>query len=638
MDHKYKLSSLLAACLLLTSCSDEIRIGQGDDENGRGDYETYLQLTVRCPEATGGSLPTRSNPTGGENGDGHEPGQDYETHIDDLLLLFYQGDNKANSPASTPIDKIMYFSRDNFNEEDNRLNPVKVGLPGGEYDLLVITNTGDLRPQLQGKTLGSIRDYLQKRAWTEKEGKYSRFVMSSNGHTNDRVTLCGDNTATNPACATVEVERHAARIDYRTAYDIYDVTDETFGKAQVSITGAMLINNLNAGSYMLKRVQAADAATGEYGNASTTEYQGLELPEFGDHQINYVIDPWSYLKTTANVNRKVFNPDASGTGSRPLRNLYENYLTAYGTSTANWKFPAGLGERVGDWYRIGYTLENTVSKANQSRFINTGVVFKAHYTPGKWWVYDPATKKIVETTSSDGKPFTFFSFGGKLYGTPEAAMLAYAPSGTDLFSYSFTGKTWADVQTLAGKIKEGDPVGYRKHLLRSLGGKMPTATLTTSEVASLSWSSYMKTVFGYSQENGKPVINQNGKDTRRLLAFYGLHTYADGVCYYPWWIRHSNNNASTKGIMEYAIVRNNIYKLRISDIYGLGYDIPYEPPFDPEEPIKPPVDPEDPEDPDKPDPGPGPDPDPDPDPTPKLLNIEVTVADWQGLDKEIIIF
>lgn len=66
MDHKYKLSSLLAACLLLTSCSDEIRIGQGDDENGRGDYETYLQLTVRCPEATGGSLPTRSNPTGGE--------------------------------------------------------------------------------------------------------------------------------------------------------------------------------------------------------------------------------------------------------------------------------------------------------------------------------------------------------------------------------------------------------------------------------------------------------------------------------------------------------------------------------------------------------------------------------------------
>lgn len=366
---KYRLNLLLFAGLLLTACSDEIRMGADDDGNGeKGDYETYLQLTVRCPEAGQSGVQTRSNPTGGENGDGHEPGQDYETRIDDLMLLFYQGSDKANSPSSTPIDKIMYFNRDDFDEEENQLNPVKVGLPGGEYDLLVITNAGDLRSRLQGKTLGAIRDYLQKAAWTEKEGKYSRFVMSSNGHTDDRVTLCGDNTSDNPACATVEVERHAARIDYQTVHDIYDVTDETFGKAQVSITGAMLINNLNAGSYMLKRVQAADASTGAYGSVSTTEYLGLELPEFGDHQINYVIDPWSYVKTISNVNKKVFNSDAPGTGSQPLRDLYENYLTAYGTSTSSWKFPAGLGERVGDWYRIGYTLENAVAKAEQSRY------------------------------------------------------------------------------------------------------------------------------------------------------------------------------------------------------------------------------------------------------------------------------
>lgn len=234
------------------------------------------------------------------------------------------------------------------------------------------------------------------------------------------------------------------------------------------------------------------------------------------------------------------------------------------------------------------------------------MVFKARYAPEKWFIYDLERKTALETTSADGKPFTFFSFNGKLYGMPEAAMAAYAPSDTDLFTYSFSGKSWADVQTFAGKIKEDDPVGYRKHLLRSLGGKTLTATLSASEAAALGWSSYMKTTFGYSLENGKPVINQNGKETRRLLARYGLHTYADGVCYYPWWIRHSNNNASTKGIMEYAIVRNNIYKLRVSDIYGLGYDIPYEPPFDPEDPIDPPVDPEDPD--------PTPDPDPDPDP------------------------
>ncbi|MCD8268087.1 MAG: hypothetical protein LUD46_06225 [Parabacteroides sp.] len=367
--------------------------------------------------------------------------------------------------------------------------------------------------------------------------------MSSNGHTADRVTLCGENTLGNPACVTVEVERHAARIDYQTVGDYYDVTDRTFGKARVEITGAMLINNLNAGSYMLKRVLAADPSTGEYGNASTIEYLGLELPEFGDHQINYVIDPWSYLKTTGNVNKKVFNPDVPGSGSRPLRDLYENYLTAYGTSTANWKFPAGLGERIGDWYRVGYTLENTVSKVNQSKYMNTGVVFKARYVPEKWHAYDFDSGKTVETNQATGKPFTFFLLGGKLYSSVEAVMFDYVPDGTDLFNYSFAGKTWADVQTLAGRIKDNDPAGYKHFLQTQSGGKTLSATLTTSEAKRLDWKEYMQSTFGYTNENGRITVNRNGKDTRRLLARYYLHTYVDGVCYYPYWIRHSNNNA-----------------------------------------------------------------------------------------------
>ena len=130
--------------------------------------------------------------------------------------------------------------------------------------------------------------------------------------------------------------------------------------------------------------------------------------------------------------------------------------------------------------------------------------------------------------------------------------------------------------------------------------------------------------FGYSQsKNGTPVINQDGKDTRRLLARYGLHTYADGVCYYTHWIRHSNNNAPSKGIMEYAIVRNNVYKLNIRDIYGLGDDIPYEPPFDP--------DPEDPDNPDNPD-------NPDKPDEPEKIEIEVIVKPWGTLPDETIYF
>lgn len=46
----------------------------------------------------------------------------------------------------------------------------------------------------------------------------------------------------------------------------------------------------------------------------------------------------------------------------------------------------------------------------------------------------------------------------------------------------------------------------------------------------------------------------------------------DGVaCYYQYWIRHNNNdNPDEMGIMEFAIVRNNAYKLEINSLSGIG--------------------------------------------------------------------
>ena len=47
--------------------------------------------------------------------------------------------------------------------------------------------------------------------------------------------------------------------------------------------------------------------------------------------------------------------------------------------------------------------------------------------------------------------------------------------------------------------------------------------------------------------------------------------YTKGVCYYPYWIRHANNNNPTvMGIMEFDIVRNNIYDMTVKGISGLG--------------------------------------------------------------------
>ena len=50
--------------------------------------------------------------------------------------------------------------------------------------------------------------------------------------------------------------------------------------------------------------------------------------------------------------------------------------------------------------------------------------------------------------------------------------------------------------------------------------------------------------------------------------------YEHGLCFYPYWIHHEDNGIPTgpgaMGVMEFAIVRNNIYDLAVKSINNLG--------------------------------------------------------------------
>ena len=508
---------------MLAACSDDLQTGNGTDTEGMDANGSWFSLAVT--PSTGHS--TRGNPTGGEPGDGSETGFDYENRIDNLLVLFYQADEQSNAPADTPIDKIFYFDRERI-EGDNRTEPVPVNLPAGEYDLLVVTNTGDIRPSLQGKTLGGIRDYLLTSAWTESGGEYSRFVMTSDGHTADKVTLCG-NPKNEPANVTVEVERVAARIDYRASSTLYNIVDETYGRGQATITGAVILNKMAAGSYLLKRV--AEPVNGALTTSSPITYLGDELPAEGGVQRNFVVDPWTLYKTTANIDRNAFNPAAPGAG------LYDHYYTSYEDDYATWEELVTEGEPAGDWYRLGYTMENTLRREAQVDAYRTMVVFQARYTPAGY---------------EEGE--TFYRVRDDIFPTLEEAEAA--AEGTNAL----------------------------------------------------------------------------------------VREYHNGLCYYVWRVRHSDDeDPAEDGIMEYGIVRNNIYRLLVSNIYGLGDEVPFppeEPTDEPDEPDNP--DPDELEDPDNPDPtpdpdpdepDPGPDPTPDPDPEePEDIQVEVTVEPWTDID------
>lgn len=528
----------VAGCLLMASlaagCAQE-DIDTAPSGGGGMSASSYVSLSFASQQST----PTRSNPTGGEQGDGDETGQDYENKIKSAVAFFYQGSGTdgVNSNGNTPIKAAVSFNVGSTMSGDCKYTttPQQVDLDDGTYNVLVVANPGVDWWTGQSLTLADVRNHIQTTAWTASESGYSDFVMTSAA---DATLTLNSNPENNPAKATVNVERMAARLDYK-AEASYTCTDPAYTGATVEITGAALVNNLTAGSYIIKRV--ADDV-----NGTNLSYLGNETAEENGAATNYVLDPWT----------------ASKNG-----NLYGTWFMNGSSDPNGWAGYVQPGTSVSDgaetWKRIGYTLENTTAADAAGSDYSTGVVFKAKFNP----------QGVANYTEGE----TFFAYGTKIYASMEDMMAGFYGSKFDDLDNITSCATWGDVkQFITSTLLTNDPSGYNKYLEGLAEGKDDSETV--SDASSLTWSNYMKNECGYSKdENGKVVLDQNDKVTRIALQPYGTRTYEDATCYYTWWVRHSNDNDDTKkGIMEYAIVRNNIYKLTVNSVYSLGGEVPEE--------------------------------------------------------------
>ena len=528
-------------CMLVTAlaagCAQE-DIGNDPSEGGGMSATSYVSLSFASPQGT----PTRANPTGGETGDGLETGQDYENAITSAVAFFYQGTDQkgVNSAGNIPIKAAVTFSKADYTEPGNGIDRTyttaakQVDLENGTYNVIVVANPGTDWWTGRSLTLADVRDHIQTAAWTASESGYSNFVMTSAA---DATLTLESNPEDDPATAEVNVERMAARLDYK-AEASYTCTDPKYSGATVEITGAALVNNLTAGSYLLKRV--ADDV-----NGTNLSYLGDETADENDVATNYVLDPWTTNKS---------------------KDLYGEWFGNISQNPNDWADYVQLGIEVSDgtekWQRIGYTLENTTAAEEAGRRYSTGVVFKAKFNP----------QGVANYT--DGE--TFFEYGTKIYASMENMMKNFYGSKFDeLDDLIKKCATWGDVkQFITSTLLTNDPSGYNKYLEGLAEGKDDSETVANA--SSLTWGNYMLNECGYSKdENGKVVLDQNDKVTRIALKPYGTRTYEDATCYYTWWVRHSNDNDDTKkGIMEYAIVRNNIYKLTVESVYSLGGEVP----------------------------------------------------------------
>lgn len=220
-------------------------------------------------------------------------------------------------------------------------------------------------------------------------------------------------------------------------------------------------------------------------------YLGNETPDAGV-QTNYVLDPWTADKTSAN------NSFTIGGEVKTAEDLYGEWFGNISQDPNYWADYVQPGIEVSDgteqWQRIGYTLENTTAAEEAGKRYSTGVVFKAKFHP----------QGVANYT--DGE--TFFAYGTKIYASMEDMMAGFYGSKFDDLDNITSCVTWGDVkQFITSTLLTNDPSGYNKYLEGLAEGKDDSETV--SDASSLTWSNYMKNECGYSKdENGKVVLTR----------------------------------------------------------------------------------------------------------------------------------
>lgn len=535
----------------------------GGDTPGMSD--AFIQLSFGMADAQG----TRANPDGGEDGDGHEAGQTNENRVSTAVAFLFDANVTVNGEAITPVTPVFFPSVTGPTEAGGtgidavwETAPVQTTVENGDYNVIVVANPGDNRwwEQAENQTLGAVRDYIQQKAWKKAESSdgtisYSDFLMSSADEPTEKLTI-NNNSENEPAKVTVNVERMAARVDYL-AKNKYTCTDPAYNGATVEITGATIVNRLTAGSYLLKRV--ADDV-----NGTNPEYLGDETAE-NTVATNYVLDPWTKLKTQQNLEEEVFEVNGQNVAAAGLYDA-ETYIPTRSDNPENWAdyCKAGVAATADDYLRVGYALENTTDRLSTSLNYNTGIVFKAQFHP-----------QGVDDYSVGN---TFFTYNGTIY--PSLTnMVGQLNTQADFATYAKDEiaklTTWDGLKGFANSLN--DPTGYGDYLTGYADEH--SSDVFTPTANELTWTYYLYNKLGVVEDAEKgPEINLNGVETRAKLYESSnelLRTYYKGQCYYIWWLRHSNDDGDeTNGVMEYAVVRNNIYKVNVESIYSLGGDIP----------------------------------------------------------------
>ena len=548
MNFKKCLIGALSVLLLASCSSDDAQSGGiVDGTNG----SVYAKIKVQLPNnGSPKGIKKRSNTTdydGNTNSsNGFEIGKDRENYIGSLTLVLALKDGNAYKPIAVSSQGVSMPSPTSDNIYTIMFNDKEI-LKAAAKDVYVFaycnaTLTFDDAADLlagygtidsENASIWQDNNFLMVNA--PNEGLTQKTMPSETSLRNDYNTA---EKALN--LGTVKVARVSARFDFKNnngddknLYHMYDVNatekNETSRIADIELLG-MAPFNIAKEYYYIPRVSADGTSTGWDPCGFETASNYVVSPNFGDKTGTLTATSALLGKYFLQLNSKNYS-----------LNNYTMLSTFNGENDndENWTVPEGQSK---EGYQIWcYVTENTLpTSASQKSGITTGVVFKAEIKNAKGLMAEAMTaKKAV------------YAFNGVYYGDVDALRLKAAkePTGSKL----------------------------REAFLKVFGNTSLDYTINDDKES----EDFGKIVFTESISDCTAEANAN---TFKILRPTDGHYYV----YYVYYNRHNdNNNPSSMGAMEFATVRNNIYKLAVTSISDFGHtDNPGDDP-DPENPDNP---------------------------------------------------
>ena len=621
---------------LFAGCSNDTLTGDDSDGDLNGSKDAvYMNVSVQLP--AGGGIGARSKTDTPDKGDyvtstdKTEEGKDYENRVDEVLLVLATTKNEFIAHSIIETDKkdvIKELKSSSFNTTKkiskselaayyDKKGDANGDLKDAKVHVYVFCNpTQDLKNKIKKAALEST-DWVNEIATVEAEkvetensdvwgGKEHKggFLMSNAMRAEKTLPknmedwkdyasettafdLSGwnnygtDKEVNNSESGAIKVERSVARFDFRDGSSIetdantYDVVKKDGNTImQIQLQKIALVN-MSKEFYYLRRVSNDGLGAGTICGVETSnnyvvdtdaDYKNgtIDINSYGDH-FNYCL---------GNVDGGIWKIDQE---ARKQWAVYE---------IAKILAPTAEDDNYKDKeYKIWrYVTENTIpgETGNQKQGISTGIVFK-----GKMVVPDGAdeTSSLVKAINNvKGESMTddiLYTYLTNIYVTwKEVRKAALQPDASQEFY----------------KAVFGDPekAGDVKAEVLNAAGEVETPAKYSDNMDS---PDYLWAQWHENQSNiGKPEYWESFRAAavRSLFTIYQSSidetTKIPGYyCYYFYWNRHNDNEkAGEMGPMEFAVVRNNVYKLAVTKIDRLGH--PRISDNDPD-----PVDPEDPD-------------------------------------------